>query len=141
MQEIAGPSLAQPRLDAVLLGFFAAAALLLAVLGIYGVVSYSVSRRTQELGVRMALGARRGDVLRLVLLEGTTLAAIGVALGVTGALGATAFIRTWLFGVGRIDVTTFGAVAAGLVLIAVVASLVPARRATRVDPIVVMRGE
>jgi putative ABC transport system permease protein len=141
MQSIVDQSVAQPRLNTVLLGVFAAAALLLAALGIYGVVSYSVTQRRQELGVRMALGARPGDVLRLVLGEGARLAAAGVGVGVVGALLATRLIQSWLYGIRPADPATFAAVAGGLVAVALAASYLPARRATRVDPLLAMRGE
>ena len=141
MQEVVDLSLAQPRLEASLLTLFGTIAFLLAMLGIYAVISYSVTHRQQELGVRMALGATRRDVLRLVLLEGAALSAIGIAIGVLGALGATRLLGSWLFGVGRSDLATFGGVAAGLMLAALAACYAPARRATRVDPLVVMRGD
>src|SRR5205085_7995429 len=115
MEAVSGPcqenrdqSTAQPRLNTSLLGVFAIASLLLAALGIYGVVSYSVTERQQEIGVRVALGAQRGDVLRLVVGEGAALALIGVVIGVGGALLATRLIQSWLFEIGRADPTTFG---------------------------------
>ena len=141
MQEVVDQSLAQPRLEASLLTLFGALALVLATLGIYAVISHSVVHRRQELGVRMALGATRRDVLRLVLSEGAALSVIGIAIGVLGALGATRLLKTWLFGVGRTDLATFGIVAAALMLTALVACYAPARRASKVDPLVVMRGD
>jgi putative ABC transport system permease protein len=134
-------SVGQPRLNTTLLTFFAGVAAVLAVIGIYGVVSYSVTQRTQEIGVRMALGAQQRDVMRLILREGGALAAIGVVLGIAGAYGATLLIRSWLFGIERTDPTTIVATAAGLVTIGLAASYLPARRAARVDPLVAMRGD
>ena len=141
MQEIVDQSTAQPRLNKTLLGMFAGAALLLAGLGIYGVVSYSVAQRRQEIGVRVALGAGPGDVLRLVLGEGAKLAAIGVAIGVAAGVFATRLIQSWLFEIGRADPLTFACVAAGLVVVALFASYIPARRAARVDPLLAMRAD
>ncbi len=141
MQEVVDQSLAQPRLEASLLALFGGASLLLAAFGIYAVLSHSVVQREQELGVRMALGATRRDVLCLVLREGAALSAVGIVVGAAGALAATRLLKSWLFGIGRTDPVTFAAVAAGLVLIALIATWVPARRATRVDPLIVMRGE
>ena len=131
----------QPRLNTILLAFFAFIAVVLAVIGIYGVISYSVTQRTQEIGVRMALGARQNDVLRLVLREGAVLAAIGVVIGVAGAYLATPLIRSWLFGIERTDSRTILGTALGLVVIAFAASYLPARRASKVDPLVAMRGD
>jgi putative ABC transport system permease protein len=116
-------------------------ALVLAAIGIYGVISFSVAQRTQELGVRMALGAERWDVFRLVLREGALLALIGVTLGVAGAFLATPVIQSWLFGIGRSDPATFVGTAVTLVGVALAASFIPALRATRVDPVLAMRGE
>ena len=128
------------RLSTTLLATFAALALALAIVGLYGVVSYGVDQRTHEIGVRMALGARRGDVLRMILGEGLVTSLIGVAVGVAGALVATRYMASMLFGVSARDVTTFVWVAALLVLAAVAASLIPARRATSIDPIVTLRS-
>src|SRR5262249_5086229 len=129
------------RLEASLLALFGTASLLLAAFGIYAVLSHSVVLREQELGVRMALGATRRDVLRLVLREGATLSSVGIVLGTAGALAATRLLKSWPFAAGRTAPLPFAAVAPGLVLIALVAPWVPARRATRVDPLIVMRGE
>jgi putative ABC transport system permease protein len=141
IREIVDQSIAQPRLNTTLLAVFAAMALLLATVGIYGIVSYTVALRSQELGVRMALGAQRRDVLQLVLREGAVLALAGVAIGVVASFGATRVIRSWLFGIGAGDVTTLVATSVALVTIALLASYVPARRATRVDPTLAMRAE
>jgi putative ABC transport system permease protein len=132
---------AQPRLNSMLLGVFASMALLLAALGIYGVVSFSVAQRTQEIGVRMALGAVEGDVFRLVLREGAVLALIGVVVGIVLSFVATRAIQGWLFGIERSDPRTFAATATGLVALALAASYLPARRATKVDPLLAMRAE
>jgi ABC-type antimicrobial peptide transport system permease subunit len=105
------------------------------------VISFSVTQRIQEFGVRMALGAQPGDVLRLVLREGGILTMIGILVGTAGAIAATSLIRSWLFGVQRGDVTTFVATAVVLGAIALAATYIPARRATRVDPVLAMRGE
>ncbi|HTE47078.1 MAG TPA: ABC transporter permease, partial [Gemmatimonadaceae bacterium] len=134
-------SVGQSRLNTTLLAFFAAVAAVLALIGIYGVVSYSVTQRTQEIGVRMALGARQGDVLRLILREGATLAAVGVVIGVAGAFAATPLIRSWLFGIERTDPATIVGTAASLVVVALAASYLPARRASHVDPLIAMRGD
>jgi ABC-type antimicrobial peptide transport system permease subunit len=141
LRQIVDRSIAQPRLNTTLLALFAAMALLLATIGIYGVVSYTVALRSQELGVRMALGAQRGDVLQLVLREGAVLALAGVVIGVVASFGATRVIRSWLFGIGAGDITTLVATSVALVTIALLASYIPARRATRVDPTRAMRAE
>jgi ABC-type antimicrobial peptide transport system permease subunit len=141
LQSIVDQSTAQTRLDTLLLSLFGGAALLLAALGIYGVVSYSVTQRRQEIGVRLALGAERSGVLRLVLSEGAMLAIVGVAIGTLGSVFATRLVQSWLFEIARGDPMTFLAVALGLVVVSLVASFVPARRAMQVDPIIAMRGE
>jgi len=141
MDEIVSTSIAQPRLEAILLGIFGALALLLAAVGIYGVMSYSVSQRTGEIGVRMALGADRSDVLALVCKQGLRLAAIGLALGLVLALLATRLMSTILFGVSPTDPLTYAAIAILLALVALLACYVPARRATKVDPMVALRYE
>jgi putative ABC transport system permease protein len=129
------------RFPALLIGIFAIVALLLASIGIYGVVSYSVSQQTHYIGVRMALGASPSDILKMVLKQGVILAIAGVGLGVLAALGLMRLLRTLLFEVSTNDVTTFALVGGGLFVIALVACLIPARRATRVDPLVALRYE
>ena len=122
-------------------GIFGAAALFLAGIGVYGVLSFSVSQRTQEMGVRIALGAQRADVLRLVVRQGVTLAMIGVLVGIAGAFGVTRLIASLLYNVTPTDPISFGGVAIFLTVIAFVASYLPARRAMTVDPIVALRNE
>jgi ABC-type antimicrobial peptide transport system permease subunit len=122
-------------------GAFAAIALVLAAVGVYGVISYAVSQRTQEIGVRVALGAQRGDVVRLIVGHGAQLGAWGVAIGLVGALAVTRFLRTLLFGVSPFDPLSFIGVAAMLTAIALLASYIPARRAAKVDPVEALRYE
>ncbi len=141
MQQVIGQSTAPRRFNLVLVGSFAVAALLLAAVGLYGVISYSVSQRTHEIGVRMALGARRGDVLRMVLGSGLTLVSIGVAAGLAGALAASRLLTSYLFAVSPSDPATFVGVALVLAAIALLASMAPALRAARVDPMIALREE
>jgi putative ABC transport system permease protein len=124
-----------------LLGVFAGIAALLAAIGIYGVMSYFVSERTREIGIRVALGAGRGDVLKLVAALGLKLAVLGVAAGLALAFGLTRFIATFLYGVKPTDLSTYSIVAIGLIGVAMLASYLPARRALRVDPITALRYE
>jgi putative ABC transport system permease protein len=128
-------------LQGEVLGLFAALAIVLATVGIYGVISYAVMQRTREFGVRVALGAQRRDVVGLVLAEGGRLAVIGVAIGVGGAILLTRLIRTLLYEVTPTDAQVFVGVSLGLAAVALVASYVPARRATRIDPVVAMRPD
>jgi putative ABC transport system permease protein len=141
MEEIVANSIATKRFSMILLSVFAALALLLSAVGIYGVVSYLVGQRLREIGLRMALGAQRADVLRMVLGEGAKMALIGVAFGLAGALLLTRFIRELLYGVSATDPITFIGVAAVLTLVALAACYFPARRAMRVDPMVALRYE
>ena len=141
MEQRLSTAIAQPRFRTSLIALFAAIALALACIGIYGVISYSVAQRTHEIGIRMALGARRGDVLTLVLKGGLKLALMGVAIGIAGAFGFTRLIATLLFGVSATDATTFATVSAGLILVALLSCYIPARRATNVDPLVALRYE
>jgi putative ABC transport system permease protein len=141
IEEVVAAPLAPRRFTLVLLGVFAAAALLLSALGIYGLVSYGVTQRRREIGIRMAVGAARERVLGMVVRQGTGLAAIGLGIGVVVALGLTRFIAGQLYGVAATDVLTFGAAIAFLTTVAVIASYIPARRAARVDPMIALREE
>jgi putative ABC transport system permease protein len=134
-------AVARPRFNLVLLGGFAFLALMLAAVGIYGVVSCGVTQRTHEIGVRMALGAQRGNVLRMVVGEGMRLAGLGVVLGLGGSLAAADVLASLLFGIPPHDALTFAAVAVLLIAVALAACWLPARRATRVDPSVALRYE
>jgi putative ABC transport system permease protein len=141
MEEVVSQSVWQNRLYAILFSAFAGIALLLAAVGIYGVMSYSVTQRTQEIGIRMALGAQVKDVLQLVVKGGLALSLIGVAVGIAGALALTRLLRTLLFGVTPTDSVTFIAVSLMLLFVALMACYIPARRATKVDPLVALRYE
>jgi predicted permease len=134
-------AVARPRFGATLIALFAALALILASVGIYGVISYSVTQRTHEMGVRIALGARSRDVLKLVVRQGMALTAIGVAIGLIASFALTRLIRTLLFGVSATDTATFVLIPLLLAVVALLACYIPARRAARVDPIVALRYE
>ena len=140
MEQAIGESVAEPRFRTLIVGAFATVACLLALVGIYGVMAFVVAERTYEIGLRMALGAREGGVLRHILGDGLRLTLMGIAIGLAGALATTRAIRTMLFGVGTTDPLTYALVVVGLGLVAMLACYVPARRASRVDPIVALRA-
>ena len=141
MERVIADSIANQRLYLWLLGLFAALGTLLAAAGIYGVIAYLVTLRTQEFGIRMALGADAGRVLRLVMGRGAVLVALGLAIGFGGAAALTRFLKTVLYGVSATDPVTFGAMALLLAAVALTACVIPARRAARVDPAVALRSE
>jgi predicted permease len=141
LEEQVDETLGQERLVATLASLFGVLALLLAGAGLYGVLSYSVSRRTRELGIRMALGAKRSDVLSLVLRQGMTVALTGIFVGLAAAFALTRFVSSLLFGVSTTDFMTFAGVASGLVVVGLFACYIPARRATKVDPVIALRAE
>ena len=141
MEQALSRSVAARRFSMILLGVFAILALTLAAVGIYGVISYSVAQRTREVGIRMALGANTIDVIKLVVRDGLKLVLIGVGVGLVGALMLTRMMTTLLFGVTPTDAVTYATVALGLILVALIACCIPARRATKVDPLVALRFE
>jgi putative ABC transport system permease protein len=141
MDEIIATSLETRRLTMILVGFFAALALILATIGIYGVMSYIVSGRTQEIGIRIALGAQRSDVFKLVVGQGMALTGAGLVVGLIAAAGLTRFLSSMLFHVKAFDPVTYACVTLLLGAVALLACYIPARRATRVDPLVALRYE
>src|SRR5262245_34059515 len=141
MDQYLGVAVAQPRFSALLFGMFALLALSLAAVGLYGVMAYTVSRRTREVGVRMALGAQTADVLRLIIAQGMKLTLLGVGVGLAGAFALTRLMKTLLFGVSATDTLTLAVVALSLSLIALAACYLPARRAAKVDPLLALRHE
>jgi len=141
LSQVYSASLGSRRFNVILIGFFAITALLLATTGVFGVMAYSVSRRTREIGVRVALGAATADVLRMILGQGSRAIFLGVALGIAGALALTRTVESLLFGVTATDPLTFGGVTLLLVASALLACYIPARRATKVDPMVALRYE
>ena len=134
-------SLNSRRFNLLLVGVFALAALLLAIAGVFGVLAYAVAQRTREIGVRIALGATRGDILKMVLGQGLITVSIGLVIGVAGSLLLTRTMRSMLFGVSPNDPLTLACIALLLMFIAMLASYIPARRATRVDPMIALRYE
>jgi len=141
VEEYLNGTIAQPRFNTYLLGIFAALAMLLTAVGLYGVISYSVAQRTHELGIRMALGGQPSDMLRLIVGQGLRLAAYGVGIGLVAAFALTHFLSSMLFGISATDPISYVAVVGLLLVVVVVACYVPARRAMRVDPMVALRYE
>jgi putative ABC transport system permease protein len=141
MENVISESIAAARFRTSLLAIFAAVALVLAMVGIYGVMSYAVTQRTHEMGIRMALGARGLDVVKLIVRNGMSLALVGAIIGLAGAFAITRLMTGLLFGVSPTDALTFVLVTAGLLLVAMFACYIPARRATKVDPLVALRYE
>src|SRR5690606_9140216 len=141
MDDVIGATVAAPRFRTTVLSLFAALAFTLAAIGIYGVVAHGVAERTREIGIRMALGARAGEVLGMVVRQGLRPLLVGTALGLPGALGAGRLLRSMLFGIGPTDPVTFLGVPLLVGLVAVLASALPARRAARTDPMTALRVE
>jgi putative ABC transport system permease protein len=141
MEQVLAESIWKPRFHTTLLGIFAGVALILAAVGIYGVMSYSVTQRTHELGIRMALGARPRDVIRLVVGQGLLLAFIGIAIGLGAAIVITRVMKSFLFEVSATDPVTFAVISLLLMATALLANYIPARRATKVDPMIALRYE
>ncbi len=141
MDEVSAASFAARRFNMLLLTLFSGLALMLAAVGVYGVMSYAVTQRTQEIGIRMALGAQMGDVIKLIMRSGFLLALIGIAVGLGGAFALTRMMTSLLFAVEPTDKATFAIVTVFLLLTALVACYIPARRATKVDPLVALRYE
>lgn len=141
MQTSIGKTLALPRFNTIVLGLFAVVATALAAIGIYGVIAWSVAQRTREIGIRLALGAQRAEILRMVMRHSVRLVLIGVAFGLVVAVGATRLLASLLCGVGSNDLFTYASVILLLSTAALLASYIPARRATKVDPIIALRAE
>jgi putative ABC transport system permease protein len=141
MESNVATSLATRRLIMTLLGAFAALALILASVGLYGVMALTVTQRTRELGIRLALGAARSDVFRLVLSHGALLVSVGITVGLIGAIAASRALSSVLYGVGALDLPAFAIAIIALAVVALLACFLPARRATQLDPIVALRAE
>ena len=141
MTEVVHRSMLLPRIGAVLVAAFGGLALFLAAIGVYGVISFSVSQRTHEIGLRMALGARSADAMKLVVKQGLALTSIGIVIGVAVSIGITRVMATFLVGIDALDPTVFGGVALTLAAVSALACYIPALRATRVDPVTALRFE
>jgi putative ABC transport system permease protein len=141
LEEVFAESIARPRLTAVAMSIFAGAALLLAALGVYGIVAYSVSQRTREFGIRVALGAQPGQIVGMVVGQNLRIVALGLAAGIIAAIPATRLLRGLLFQVGPNDPMTFVVIGVMLAVVAMIASYLPARRGTQVDPVVTLKAE
>jgi putative ABC transport system permease protein len=141
MDHIVSESITQPRFNLFLLGLFGAVAMVLSAAGIYGVTAYTVTQRTHELGIRLALGAQVSDVLKMILGQGMAVIGVGLVVGLAAAFALMRLLRSLLFGVGENDPLTFAAITVVLVFVALIACYIPARRATKVDPLVALRSE
>jgi putative ABC transport system permease protein len=141
MEQVIAKSIARPRFNTLLLSIFAGVALVLASVGLYGVMNYSAMQRTHEVGIRMALGATRGDIMRLVVGNGMLLTVSGIAIGVIASWALTRVMSNLLFGITATDLPTYLGVSAVLAAVALIANYIPARRATRVNPVVALRYE
>ena len=141
MEHVVSQSITQPRFNLFLLGLFSVVALLLSAAGIYGVTAYTVTQRTHELGIRLALGAQVSDVLKMILGQGMAVIGVGLVLGLVAAFGLMRLLRSLLFGVGENDPVTFVAITVVLFVVALLACYIPARRATKVDPLEALRYE
>jgi putative ABC transport system permease protein len=141
LRSLVDSTIAEPRFRSLLIGAFAAVAVTLAIVGLYGLISFGVTQRTREMGVRVALGARPGDIIGLVLRDGVRLAVLGVAIGVAGALAATRLLAGLLYHVSSTDPTTFVIVPLVLTATAALANYLPARRAAGIDPVVALQSE